>query len=86
MKTFFSFMFKKVRISLEFKLQDMWVGGYWHSEWSLSHGDDKKMKVKNLPHLGGKVNVQRVVLDVWICLLPTLPIHFHWVREDSLLF
>lgn len=38
-----------LRISLEFKIEDLWIGAFWRR--SL-HG-----------------------LDVWICLIPCLPIH-----------
>lgn len=39
-----------MKIQLEFKLEDLWVGMYW------KRSEDRT--------------------DVWVCLLPCLPIHF----------
>lgn len=47
-----------MRIRLEFKPEDMWVGVYW-----------KRTRV-------GRAT--RAVIDVWICLVPTIPIHLRW--------
>lgn len=39
-----------MKIRLEFKPQDMWVGAFWKTSGNLK-------------------------TDIWICILPTLPIH-----------
>jgi hypothetical protein len=41
-----------VRIRLEFKPQDLWIGAFWRRSID--------------------------VLDVWVCLIPCLPIHLRW--------
>ncbi len=51
-----------VRIRLEFKLVDFWVGAYWSTE----HLD-------RLPPT--MADMERKVSHLWICLLPCLPIH-----------
>jgi hypothetical protein len=55
------------RCRLEFKAADCWIGVYW--AWS---------KQSNL--------LQQVIhdqLDIWVCLMPTVPIHFVFVRRTS---
>lgn len=47
------------RVRLEVKVEDMWVGAFWR-------------KVTG-PEIGGRESY--VQWDVWICLLPCLPIH-----------
>jgi len=42
---------KHWNFSIEFKLADMWIGGFW-----------------------AKDDIGRT--DIWVCLLPCLPIHF----------
>lgn len=51
-------------VRIEFKPQDLWVGVYWR----VSKGvvDYKEWTYRNY--------------DVWVCLLPTLPIHISWGR------
>jgi hypothetical protein len=45
---------RHIRIRLEFKVQDLWIGIYWSTTDSAT--------------------------DIWICLLPTLPIHITLVE------
>jgi len=45
-------------ISLEFKIEDCWVGAFW--------------KTNNIQTVEGDVKFST---DIWICLLPCLPIH-----------
>lgn len=47
------------QVQLEWKLQDFWIGAFW-----------KNMSVYSSKR---KKNINR--LDVWVCLLPCLPIH-----------
>jgi hypothetical protein len=55
-----------MQIRLEFKPADLWIGLYF-KRGEAWNGD---------PHMGGK---PLVITDVWVCLLPMLPIHFtHW--------
>lgn len=54
-----------MKIRLEFKIEDMWVGLFWRRKrW---HGD---------PQSGGPC----IQTDVWICLVPCLPIHITHYR------
>lgn len=50
-----------MRIRLEFKLADMWVGLFWRRGWPM---DGNGLQV-----------------DMWICLIPCLPIHVTWRRR-----
>lgn len=56
----------RLRIRLEFKLNDLWVGAYW--QWHEAPAD----MTSCFPVLSRP----RRVLDVWVCLLPCLPLHF----------
>ncbi len=47
-------------IKFEFKPQDLWIGCYW-----VKHPEYKKIWYGTL----------RVKIDLWICLIPMLPIH-----------
>lgn len=50
-----------VRVRLEFKLADFWIGGYYdkgEQDW-LSGSQEH---------------------NLWICILPTLPLHLSWWR------
>jgi hypothetical protein len=49
------------RVTLEFKLADLWVGAFY----------DRRKAYYSL--LGGRMVSEE--LHVWICLLPCLPIH-----------
>jgi hypothetical protein len=53
-----------MRVRLEFKIEDMWIGVYWKSSCTtLAHMDGKEPEVTYNQ------------LDIWVCLLPCLPIH-----------
>ena len=60
------------RWSVEFKPADCWIGVFWkrgaYQTWHRRGIDNPA-----LPAIGYS-------LDVWVCLLPTLPIHYarHW--------
>jgi hypothetical protein len=56
-----------VKVGLEFKPQDVWVGVYWKTtrEFGAETGDPEQSLVC-------------VRCDMWLCLLPCLPIHFSW--------
>lgn len=61
-----------LRIALEFELADCWIGAFWCESTDRMLSDAP---------LGGKfkyvVRVQKRK-NVWICLLPMLPIHVSW--------
>lgn len=59
---------KLVILRLEFKLQDMWFGAYW---------DFQRWE----PIQGVYVPWQ---LDIWICLLPTLPLHIRIIENVNI--
>lgn len=46
-----------MRLRLEFKPQDCWIGVYWRTknDW----------------------------VDVWVCVLPMVPLHIYWTRRRS---
>ena len=59
-----------IRARFEFKLQDLWIGAFWKrgecrwiepEDWEASEG------------LAPMSVCERV--DVWICLIPCLPLH-----------
>lgn len=51
-------------VCVEFKPEDFWIGAFW--------------KITRVRHASaGEVYFVRRV-DLWICLVPMLPIHFHW--------
>ena len=50
-----------MRLRLEFKPQDCWVGVFW-----------RRVLIVSGPMFR---------TDVWICLLPMLPLHFWWQRR-----
>ena len=52
-----------MKVSLEFKRQDLWVGLFW------------KRSYNGL--------LTKSFFEIWICLIPTLPIHLTWDRTLS---
>ena len=60
------------RWSLEFKLQDCWIGVFWKRD---SYETYHRRGIDNpaLPAIGYS-------FDLWVCLIPMLPIHYsrHW--------
>lgn len=55
------------QIQLEAKLQDLWIGAYW----------------KHSPYYNSKTRDNEKRTDIWICLLPCLPIHITKFRADQ---
>lgn len=53
------------RIKLEFKIQDFWVGVFWKSTWNIGYESCSGPQ-------------ERVTFDIWLCLVPCVPIHFAW--------
>jgi hypothetical protein len=56
-----------MQIRLEFKPQDLWVGLYWRRRYPRYEG-------LRLADRRGVI----VYCDVWICLVPMLPLHLSW--------
>jgi hypothetical protein len=53
-----------VKVRLEWKPEDCWVGVFWRrGEWANNRKSKTEWRT-----------------DVWICLLPMLPIHLWWIR------
>lgn len=67
-------------LRVEWKPADCWVGVFWKPLY-----DHSSMWPQGTPtKAGGKGTSWRWVrtsLDVWVCLLPMVPIHFGWKRE-----
>ena len=65
-------LFRIGPVALEFKPADCWVGAFWKRDSYVTRhrpGIDSPA----LPAIGYS-------LDVWVCLLPMLPLHYarHW--------
>jgi len=67
-----------MKIKLEFKLQDMWIGLFWETILLM---DDVKMSGINSDNLfivDEKNSKFSEKIDLWICLIPCFPIHITW--------
>ena len=54
-------------VRLEFKPEDMWVGAFWRS------------KREGIRTATGYRHVF-TAYDLWVCVVPMLPLHFQWTR------
>ena len=63
-----------MRIRLEFKLPDMWIGIFWKKNLGPD-GYRWKLVDMNTPTCEEKYET---MWDLWICLVPCLPIHISW--------
>ena len=52
----------KLKMRLEFKLQDMWLGVFW------------KTTVKEYSW-NGVEQIDSKITDIWVCLIPCVPLH-----------
>jgi hypothetical protein len=62
-------------VRLEWKPQDCWIGVFW-----------KRSEAGREPLTRGRiVSSVRVVMqtDVWVCLLPMLPLHIQWWSVET---
>lgn len=50
---------RPLRVRLEFKLADVWIGVFWKRSPAWKHYPWDR-------------------IDVWLCLLPCVPLHFTW--------
>lgn len=56
-----------MRIRPEFKPQSLWVGLFWKVSGETRH------------YVAGTTEFRvRKQVDMWICIIPMLPIHFTW--------
>lgn len=73
----------RLHAGLEWRPEDLWVGAYWRRSWEYAPGflqaNHQKlcMRVGLSPEEVGMVPV----LEVWLCLLPCLPLHVLWRGE-----
>lgn len=56
-----------MKVDLEFKLQDLWVGIFWKHKPSVM-----KLYYK---HGGSDLVPMEIKTDIWICIIPCFPIH-----------
>ena len=56
---------------VEFKRQDLWIGAFWKYEETTDWDDE------------GIEFTDTVTGHLWICLIPMVPIHFHWTAWDT---
>jgi hypothetical protein len=60
-------------VGFEWEPRDLWIGVYWRGK-RLTVAETDCAKV---------VNVR--LYDLWVCLLPCLPLHVRWSRETPLM-
>lgn len=67
----------KLRLKLEFEPRDFWIGAFW-----------KREPVREAVPINGHLGLVYlnhgdpvVKTDVWICLVPFLPLHFSWTED-----
>jgi hypothetical protein len=56
-----------LRARVEFKLPDFWIGVFW--------------KHTTVPIIGRPPGTVNIFTDIWICLLPCLPLHLTFARR-----
>lgn len=61
----------KVYAAFEWKLADLLVGAFWKWEYLRSRG------------IGGPWRLDATILHVWICLLPCVPLHVEFWKNES---
>lgn len=59
-------IFDGLWFAIEWKPQDLWVGAFWKTSRISYHVDGR-----------GWCSMET---DLWVCLLPCVPIHFTWAR------
>lgn len=62
---------RKLYIWLERKVNDCWVGIFW-----------KTSKIGTFPNAFG-TTIDFMSRDIWICIVPMLPIHIAYTWEDA---
>jgi len=64
-----------MRIRIEFKLQDFWIGIFWKTERDLYESNPRTHQ-----------STDRITTDIWICLVPCFPIHITKTKFETLTF
>jgi hypothetical protein len=74
-----------MRIRLEFKLADFWIGVFWKVTKTepVCHCGDLMTQHSMLSGHDAVEMPQPDLLDIWICILPCLPIHVQAYIEST---
>lgn len=62
-----------MRVRVEFKLADMWVGVFWRKS---------RERWAEGPEAAWPDLLEHDRVDVWICLVPCFPLHVVWWGKD----
>jgi hypothetical protein len=66
---------RPLKAKFEFKLQDLWIGVFWKKGTDrCSYYDDKNRR---------PVSLAPERLDIWICLIPCLPLHLKFGGNET---
>jgi hypothetical protein len=61
-----------VKIRVEFRKEDLWIGVFWRlDEWYETETPEE-----------GRFEKRK--WDMWICLVPCVPIHLKWTTEKRI--
>lgn len=69
---------------LELKPQDMWIGAYWKKTYlvDVAVGSEARVSADSYDDLtklfGARPVNPRCQHDLWVCVVPCLPIHLTW--------
>lgn len=74
MKTLLSHTVGRYTVSLEWKLQDLWLGLFWDTSQEIGY---KPFPAKGGVRLDALQMIEGTTIDVWICIVPCLPVHIH---------
>lgn len=76
-----------IGLRFEIRPQDCWVGVYWKVSWELLGPEwrlrtDDAASAGQLPRLAPRPTDAELTrrLDLWVCLLPCLPLHLWFLR------
>lgn len=64
-----------MRVSMKWEPQDLWIGAYW--------GRGTGSELFAIMTDGQPYMVDAPTLDVWVCIVPMLPIKFHFGPEEG---
>lgn len=69
------------RARWEVKIEDLWIGVFWR--WSTPYGQDFEAALRRAAAEGPFAGDRLRELDVWICIVPCLPLHITIGPRDS---
>lgn len=72
---------RKWFVRIEWKPQDLWIGAFWDSRYD--HASLWPAGTPSSTTKDGKWGWVRTTFDLWVCLLPMVPIHVGWRLEHS---